>query len=241
MARRSIKSISSGVDLARVLRNYSEISFPFDSELLFDRVLPVELEIGSGKGVFLRRISEELRDRNFIGTEISLKYAKFVASRLLNRSYNNAVVICCDAAKLLSEWIPENCLYGVHVYFPDPWWKRSHRKRRILREEVIQLIEQRLVKGGILHFRTDVEEYFNSTLDLVSKYANSLEMIDVNISENLPEDETDYNTNFERRTILNGEKVFRTKFRKKVIYQRNFLNADNTDFLVNTDIRGEWK
>ncbi|MDR2763255.1 MAG: tRNA (guanosine(46)-N7)-methyltransferase TrmB [Planctomycetaceae bacterium] len=219
MSRRSIKSISSDVDISGIFRRYSELSFPIDSGILFDCGRPIELEIGSGKGRFLRRISDEILDRNFIGTEVSLKYARYAASRLLNRSCGNAVVICCDAARLLEEWIPDNFLYGVHVYFPDPWWKRSHRKRRILRAEVLQLIERRLISDGILHFRTDVEEYYQSTLELISQHALSLDIFDVNVSENLPEDESDYNTNFERRTILNGEKVYRAKFKKKPIFQ----------------------
>ncbi|MDR1485553.1 MAG: tRNA (guanosine(46)-N7)-methyltransferase TrmB [Planctomycetaceae bacterium] len=215
MSRRSIKSISSSVDISRVFRQYSDLPFPFDAEVLFGRVVPVEVEIGSGKGLFLRRVSDEFPDRNFIGIEVSLKYARFAASRLLNCSFDNALVICCDAAKLLAEWFPDNFLYGVHVYFPDPWWKRAHRKRRILREDVLQLIECRLRSGGILYFRTDVEEYFQSTLELVDRCVGLLELFDVEISDNIPQNDTAYNTHFERRTIIQGKKVFRAKFKKK--------------------------
>jgi tRNA (guanine-N7-)-methyltransferase len=215
MARRSIKSIRSEIDLSKVFWTYSDLPFPIDLEKLFSKVMPVELEIGSGKGLFLRRISDEVVDRNFIGVEVSLKYARFAASRLLNRTNDNAIVICGDAAKLLLEWFPDNFLYGVHVYFPDPWWKRAHRKRRILREEVLQLIERRLMPEGILYFRTDVEEYFQSTLQLVEKCVTSFELFDVEISDDLSQNDTAYNTHFERRTILQGKKVFRAKFRKK--------------------------
>ncbi|MDR2345755.1 MAG: tRNA (guanosine(46)-N7)-methyltransferase TrmB [Planctomycetaceae bacterium] len=216
MSRRSIKSISSKFDLSGVFCTYSELPESFDMELLFGRVAPIELEIGSGKGRFLRRAADDFTEHNFIGIEVSSKYAKLAASRLLNRSCKNAIVICCDAAKLLIEWIPDNILHSVHVYFPDPWWKRAHRKRRILRKDVLQLIEQRLIPNGILYFRTDVEEYFQSTLDLISKNIKLLELFDVNISDNLPNEETDYNTHFERRTIIKGEKVFRAKFRKNI-------------------------
>ncbi|MDR2643975.1 MAG: tRNA (guanosine(46)-N7)-methyltransferase TrmB [Planctomycetaceae bacterium] len=218
MSRRSVKSIRPEVDLSKVFRTYSDLPFPFDSELLFGRVAPVEFEIGSGKGLFLRRVADEFVARNFIGVEVSLKYAKFAASRLLNRSYNNALVICCDAAKLLAEWFPDNFLFAVHVYFPDPWWKRSHRKRRILREEILQLIERRLMPDSFLHFRTDVEEYFQSTLELIDKYATKLELSNIEISDDLPQNDNTYNTHFERRTILQGKKVFRAKFRKKHNY-----------------------
>ncbi|MDR0391412.1 MAG: tRNA (guanosine(46)-N7)-methyltransferase TrmB [Planctomycetaceae bacterium] len=215
MARRTVKTISSEVDLSKVFWSYSDLPFPIDLGKLFSKVMPVELEIGSGKGLFLRRISDEVLDRNFIGVEMSLKYARFAASRLLNRDNDNAIVICCDAAKLLLDWFPDNFLYGVHVYFPDPWWKRAHRKRRILREDVLQLIERRLMQGGIWHFRTDVEEYFQSTLQLVEQCTKLFELFDVEISDDLSPNDTAYNTHFERRTILQGKKVFRAKFKKK--------------------------
>ncbi|MDR1052544.1 MAG: tRNA (guanosine(46)-N7)-methyltransferase TrmB [Planctomycetaceae bacterium] len=218
MSRRSIKSISSDVDLSGVFRLYSELPFPFNSEVLFGRSGAIEFEIGSGKGRFLRRVSDEFVDRDFIGVEMSLKFARIAASKLLNRSCNNALVICCDAAKLLSEWFPDNFLHAVHVYFPDPWWKHAHRKRRILREDVLRLIERRLMPGGFLYFRTDVEEYFRSTLALIDKCTTQLEQIDVEISDELSATDTDYNTHFERRTILQGQKVFRTKFKK--IYRK---------------------
>ncbi|MDR2170181.1 MAG: tRNA (guanosine(46)-N7)-methyltransferase TrmB [Planctomycetaceae bacterium] len=216
MSRRSVKSVGSGIDLSGLLYSYSELPFPFDVVQLFGRAAPVELEIGSGKGLFLRRVSDEFIDRDFIGVEVSLKYARFAASRLIKNSSGNVKIVCCDAAKLLSEWAPDNFFSAVHVYFPDPWWKRSHRKRRILREEVVKLIERRLAPDGILYFRTDVEEYFNSTLELIANCAKLLKVFDVEVSSELPENDVDYNTHFERRTILNGDKVFRAKFKKEV-------------------------
>ncbi|MDR1478679.1 MAG: hypothetical protein LBJ00_07030 [Planctomycetaceae bacterium] len=211
MSRRSVKSVGSGVDLSGVFFRYSDVLVPLDLVELFGRVVPVEFEIGTGKGLFLRRVSDEFIDRDFIGCEMSLKFSRVAASRLLGRGCRNAVVICCDAKRLLAEWFPDNFLHAVHVYFPDPWWKQAHRKRRILREEILQLIERRLVPGGVLNFRTDVEEYFKSTLSLVEKCTTLFEVFDVEISDQF----TEYNSHFERRTIINGQKVFRAKFRKK--------------------------
>ena len=122
-------------------------------------------------------------------------------------------IVCGDAALILREMIPNDTLAAVHVYFPDPWWKRAHRKRRILRAEVLQLIESRLASGGSLHFWTDVEEYFISTLDLLAKTTTLQGPFDVPEPE--AEDDMDYHTHFERRTRLHGEKVYRTIFRKE--------------------------
>lgn len=212
MARRAVKSITQDTDLSPVLVNAEELSKPWNPEKLFGRVAPVELEIGSGKGLFIRRAADTFPDHDFLGIEIGKKYARFSAARLLNRNARNAVMVCGDAAKILEETIPENSLEAIHVYFPDPWWKRAHKKRRILRTEVLKLIESRLRHGGVLHFWTDVEEYFKTTLKLLAA-ETSLEG-PLEVPEKEAEDEFDYRTHFERRTRLHGEPVFRSEFRR---------------------------
>ena len=212
MARRAVKTIDKGLDLFRLLKTPEELPKPWDSTVLFGRVAPLELEIGSGKGLFIRRAADQFPEHDFLGIEIGQKYARFSAARLFDREPRNAVMVCGDAAGVLQEWIPENFLEAVHVYFPDPWWKRAHRKRRILRTEVLKLIESRLRPGGTLHFWTDVEEYFHSTLKLLATATTLAGPMEV--PEKDPEHEFDYRTHFERRTRLHGEKVYRTEFRK---------------------------
>ncbi|MDR0705899.1 MAG: tRNA (guanosine(46)-N7)-methyltransferase TrmB [Planctomycetaceae bacterium] len=212
MARRAVKTISEHLDLSRVLKKPEELSTSWTSGTIFDCPAPLELEIGSGKGLFLSRVADQLPEHNFLGVEISPKYARFAAARLCNRQNHNAVIVCGDAASILKEQIPNNFLEAVHVYFPDPWWKRAHRKRRILRLEVLQLIEQRLRPNGIFHFWTDVEEYFLSTLNLLTTGTTLLGPFDV--PEKNAEHDLDYQTHFERRTRLHNEKVYRTSFQK---------------------------
>lgn len=212
MARRAVRTIDEGLDLSQLLKTSEELPKPWNSEAIFGRLAPLELEIGSGKGLFLRRAADQFPEHDFLGIEIGRKYARFSAARLCGRPHRNGVMVCGDAAEVLREWIPENFLEAVHVYFPDPWWKRAHRKRRILRTEVLQLIESRLRPGGTLHFWTDVEEYFNSTLKLLAANTNLSGPFEV--PETPPEHEFDYRTHFERRTRLHGETVYRTEFRK---------------------------
>ena len=208
MPRRSIKTIDPNADLSAAFRMADDLPCPWDSEKLFGRSAPLEFEIGSGKGMFIEKAAGQFPERNFLGIEISKKYARFSAARLIRHNRPNALMVCGDAARVLREVIPDDALIAVHAYFPDPWWKRAHRKRRILRTEVLQLIECRLMPGGMLHFWTDVEEYFNSTLDLLAKTTTLQGPFEV------PEEESDYRTHFERRTRLHGEKVFRTVFKK---------------------------
>jgi tRNA (guanine-N7-)-methyltransferase len=212
MARRSVKSISEDVNLSGVLKLPEELPNPLTSESLFGNAAPLELEIGSGKGMFIRKAADQFPQHNFLGIEIGKKFARLCASRLANREQHNAVMVCGDATAVLHENIPDASLEAVHVYFPDPWWKRAHRKRRVLRTEVLKLIEQKLRSGGTLHFWTDVEEYFQSTLTLLAAETQLTGPLEV--PEKQAEDADDYRTHFERRTRLHGEPVFRCEFRK---------------------------
>lgn len=213
MARRAVKTIAAQLDLTPVLKEVDDLPKPWNSEILFGRLAPLELEIGSGKGLFIRRAADQFPEHDFLGVEIGLKYARFCAARLVSRSQRNAVMVCGDAAQVLQDLIPTDFLEAVHVYFPDPWWKRSHRKRRVLRTDVLKLIESRLRPGGTLHFWTDVEEYFQSTLQLLAENTELLGPFDV--PEKEAENEFDYRTHFERRTRLHGQPVYRCEFHKK--------------------------
>jgi tRNA (guanine-N7-)-methyltransferase len=208
VARRPVKTIDPNADLSSVFKMPDDLPQPWDADKLFGRSAPIELEIGSGKGLFISKATGQYPSHNFIGIEISVKYARFSAARLIRQNRTNGVIVCGDAALVLQDIIPSDTLAAVHVYFPDPWWKRAHRKRRILRTEVLQLIESRLAPGGSLHFWTDVEEYYTSTLDLLAKTTALQGPMAVT------EDETDYRTHFERRTRLHGDKVYRCEFRK---------------------------
>ena len=213
MARRSIKTIDSNADLSSVLKLPEELPKPWNTEQLFGRSAPLELEIGSGKGMFIAQAAGQFPQHNFLGIEISTKYARFSAARLIRQNRSNAMMVCGDATIILRDVFPSETLSAVHVYFPDPWWKRAHRKRRVLRSEVLQLIESRLMSGGVLHFWTDVEEYFTSTLDLLAETTALQGPLEVPEREAV--NDMDYRTHFERRTRIHGEKVYRVMYRKR--------------------------
>ena len=231
MARRSLGKLDISVDFSRHLLGFED--FPrekrADFAAIFGRSAPLELEIGSGRGMFLGNTAVARPEYDFLGVEIGRKYAKFCAILLAKRGIENAKAFCGDAVRVLRELIDENTLRAVHVYFPDPWWKRAHRKRRVPREETLRLIESRLETGGTMHFRTDVLEYYQSTLTLVAQ-TTSLEGpfedpgndgsgnddLEIGGSGNDgPEiDGKAYRTHFERRTLLHDEPVYRAVFRK---------------------------
>ena len=105
-------------------------------------------------------------------------------------------------------------LAAVHVYFPDPWWKKRHRKRRVMNESFLRDVERTLRPGGTLHFWTDVEEYFQKSLKLLAA-RKPLRGADP-VPETPAEHDMAYRTHFERRMRLNNEAVYRAEFRKAV-------------------------
>ena len=187
---------------------------PFDLSPLFTRPeLPLEVEVGSGKGLFMASASRAYPERNFLGVEIALKYAKFAASRLAKAERDNAVMFHGDAQIVLGRWLPSASCAAVHVYFPDPWWKKRHHKRRIMNPLFVKQIERVLVPGGSLHFWTDVEDYYRMALETLAEHSR---LIGPQAVPELPaEHDLDYRTHFERRMRLNELQVWRAEFRKE--------------------------
>ncbi|MDO5309248.1 MAG: tRNA (guanosine(46)-N7)-methyltransferase TrmB [Planctomycetia bacterium] len=183
------------------------------NERLFGRIAPLELEIGSGKGMFLVNAATARPDHNFLGIEIAYRYALLCGSKFAKRNLTNAVMFNADAAKLVRELIPDVALCDVHIYFPDPWWKKAHRKRRIVRPDVIKTIEQKLQKGGRLHFWTDVQEYYLSGVEIIKLSSNLAGPFSV--VERASANDMDFHTHFERRTRLNELPVYRSYFVKR--------------------------
>jgi tRNA (guanine-N7-)-methyltransferase len=117
-----------------------------------------------------------------------------------------------DGLKLFREYLPTACAIAIHVYFPDPWWKARHRRRRVMQPEFIRDLERVLKPGGIFHFWTDVEEYFEETLSLMRAHCELSGPHPVDV---LPaQHDLDYRTHFERRMRLLDHPVFRSEFRK---------------------------
>jgi tRNA (guanine-N7-)-methyltransferase len=212
MGRRALRKIDPGLDLARHFREAADLPVPFDRVALFARTAPLEVEVGSGKGLFLASASRARPEHDFLGIEVAQKYALFAAAKLARQASANAVAIRGDALVLFRDWIPAASLAAVHVYFPDPWWKKRHKKRRVLNEAFLRDVERTLQPGGRLHFWTDVEEYFQSTLELIAGTVKLRGPLPV--AESAAEHDLDYRTHFERRTRKNAMPVYRAEFEK---------------------------
>lgn len=210
MARRALRKIDPALDLSVRLRTLDELPVPWQPEQIFGRRAPLEVEVGTGKGLFLAAAAPQSPDRDFLGIEVSQKYARYAAARLAKRGIANAVVVHADALRVFREILPDVSLAAVHVYFPDPWWKARHKKRRVLNAAFLADVERTLAPGGKVHFWTDVEEYFQTTIDLIRQVTRLDGPLPV--PEAPPQHDLDYRTHFERRTRLSGEPVFRAEF-----------------------------
>ena len=214
MARHALRKIDSAIDLTGHLRTFEQLPNPWNPDALFGRSGPLEVEVGSGKGLFLRSAAAAQPEVNFLGVEVAKKYAEFIATVLAKFGLSNAKIVSGDALRIFRELIPDNSIAAVHVYFPDPWWKQRHRKRRVMRESFLRDVERTLLPGGSLHFWTDVEEYFKKTLLLLPK-CTSLEG-PLPVLETPAENDMAYRTHFERRMRLTNQPVYRSEFRKSL-------------------------
>jgi tRNA (guanine-N7-)-methyltransferase len=212
MGRRALRKIDPALDLSRHFKEWDELPQPWNADSLFSRPAPLEVEVGSGKGLFLQSAAVAIPAHNFLGIEIAEKYARFAAARLAKPNLPNAVMIHGDAQRLFCELLRDNSLAAVHVYFPDPWWKKRHHKRRVMNESFVLQIARVLVRDGCLHYWTDVEERFHATLELIA--AETSLVGPVQVAERPAEHDLDYRTHFERRMRLSGKPIYRAEFRK---------------------------
>jgi tRNA (guanine-N7-)-methyltransferase len=212
MPRRALRKVDPTLDLSRHFREAAGLPPAFDQAVLFERVQPLEVEVGSGKGLFLAGAASSQPGHNFLGIEVAQKYARHAAARLAKQQAANATMICGDALALFRQWLPDASLAAVHVYFPDPWWKKRHKKRRVMNAEFLRDVERTLTPGGRLHFWTDVEEYFHTSLALIAVTVKLQGPLPV--SEKPAEHDLDYRTHFERRTRKCELPVYRAEFEK---------------------------
>ena len=207
MPRRPPRKLDPSLDLSAHLLTLDGLSCPCDPASLFASPAPVELEVGSGKGLFLTTASGRAPERNFLGVELAVGYARLCAGRLASVNRTNARIIQGDGTFLVRSLLPDACLGGMHVYFPDPWWKARHRKRRVLSAEFLQHAGRVLPPGATLHVWTDVEEYFEESMGFAA--ATGLFAAARVEEPPPPEHDLDYRTHFERRTRLAGAPVWR--------------------------------
>ena len=184
---------------------------PCDFDAAFDRAAPRFLEIGFGMGETTARIAADHPQHDYIGIEVHTPGVGGLLRLIEAQQLANIRIIQHDAVEVVTHMIAKASVSGIHVFFPDPWPKKRHHKRRLLQPAFVQLLASRLQPGGYLHAATDWEEYAARILDVFSG-----EALLINSAEGFAA-RPDYRplTKFEARGLKLGHGVWDVVFRAK--------------------------
>jgi len=183
----------------------------FDFHAPFGRNAPLILEIGFGMGVSTAHIAKVMPDKDFIGVEVHTPGVGSLLKLIGEEGIGNLRVIQHDAVEVLNNMIADGSLAGVHIFFPDPWHKARHNKRRLIQPEFVKLLCSKLQAGGYLHLATDWEDYAVQMLDVLGA-----EPLLQNTAEGYaPQPAYRPLTKFENRGIKLGHGVWDLVFDKK--------------------------
>jgi tRNA (guanine-N7-)-methyltransferase len=141
---------------------------PLDFEQVFGRKAPVILEIGFGMGQTTAHIAKLMPEKDFIGVEVHTPGVGSLLKLIGDEELSNLRVIQHDAVEVLRDMIPAASLAGVHIYFPDPWHKARHNKRRLIQPAFVKTLCEHIVPGGYIHLATDWEDYAVQMLEVLS-------------------------------------------------------------------------
>ena len=182
--------------------NYTEI---------FNNTNPVIMEIGFGMGHATSIIAENNPDINYIGSEVHVPGVGRLLGDIKTKLLKNLYIIEHDALEILETMIPDNSLAGFHIFFPDPWPKKKHPKRRMLQRPRTDLLAKKLAPGGYLYFATDWQEYAESALEelkMTEGLANKYEGY-------APHQEWRPRTKFEQKGLDAGRDIYELFFVKE--------------------------
>jgi len=140
----------------------------YDFTQVFGREAPLFLEIGFGNGDSLAKMAAANPDNDYIGIEVHKPGVGHLLILLNEQNISNVRIYCHDAIDILEHKLPDHSLAGLHLFFPDPWHKKKHHKRRIVRPSFVELLNKKLKTGGYFHAATDWQDYAESMLAVLS-------------------------------------------------------------------------
>lgn len=140
----------------------------YSAEAVFDNQNPTVLEIGFGMGDSLIEMAQAAPEQNFIGIEVHTPGVGRLMHQIKSEGLTNLKAYSEDAVEVIDQCISDGSLSKVQVFFPDPWHKKKHNKRRIIQAEFVQKLRSKLQVGGVLHLATDWENYAEQMMEVVS-------------------------------------------------------------------------
>jgi len=207
--------------MARILKDYPLVALKgedLDGKIDFARVFgrsgPVHIEIGSGKATFLLNQARAQPGINFLGIERARKYYRYAVDRIGRWGLTNVRLIRTDAAGFLTDFVPDSSVECFHIYFPDPWPKKRHHKRRFFNFANLEQLLRSLAPGGSLRVATDHAEYFEQIQKLLTDESDRLEKIEFFPTAGADTGEW-VGTNFERKYLKEDRPIFCLAVRKK--------------------------
>ena len=209
-------ALRDGLILEPIWLDVPDAAGRLDFAALFGNNHPVELEIGSGKGTFLLAVAQARPEHNFIGMEWAKAYAEYAADRLRRQGCLNSRMVSAEASWWVRCHISDNSLAAIHIYFPDPWPKTRHHKRRLIQLPFLKDVHRMLIPGGKLRLVTDHADYF---AHMQEKLAGQTDITLIPFDSPVPLKAdapagSIVGTNFERKYIAEGRTFHATAAQK---------------------------
>ncbi len=169
---------------------------------------PLEIEIGCGKGNFMQEYCEKFPNKPFLGIDQEGAIAFFAAQRMAKRKQlQNYRVIFGDAYYFFRDFLPENSVAAFHMYFPDPWPKKRHRKRRLLNKPFLEEIHRIATPDAKFYWGTDFQNYHEESMEIF----NETPWLQIEIENAGPTEGIE--TNFEKKYRIEGRPIYRTQLK----------------------------
>jgi len=175
---------------------------------LFAQPQPLEVELGSGDGTFIARYAQHRPDCNFLAVERLLGRLRKIDRKGLRAGLANLRLVRIEASYLLEYLLPAGSVHALHVYFPDPWPKRKHRKNRLVNARFTEISAQALVSGGRVYLRTDDPDYFAQMIDVFTANSEFL-------PAETPADLSGIITDFEKEFSEKGVSTLRAAYQRR--------------------------
>ena len=180
---------------------------PLDWQQLFGNAHPVELEIGMGKGPFLSEQAKARPETNFFGIEWARWFWRYASDRMRRAGCQNARTVRAEAGFFLTEFVPPASVDVLHIYFPDPWPKARHHKRRLVQPKFVPTMARILRPGGRVQVVTDHKGYWEENIEPTIRAADGFTVVDYNRPGSAGEGEF-VGTNFERKYVREGRPFY---------------------------------